>query len=55
MAGLTCSVCNGELVKLGKMLRCNKCGREKPFDSRDENVHEVDMNEDTKDLDVLME
>lgn len=55
MAALTCSMCGGELIAIGKLLRCTKCKREKPLDPRDERVHEVDMNEDTRDMDVLME
>lgn len=52
---LTCSVCGGELVAIGKLLRCSKCKREKPRNPREEKVQEVDMNEDTRDMDILME
>ena len=55
MATLTCSVCGGELVAIGKLLRCSKCNREKPRNPREERVQEVDMDENTRDMDVLME
>jgi DNA-directed RNA polymerase subunit M/transcription elongation factor TFIIS len=52
---LKCSECGGELIKIGKLLRCQNCKREKSFNNETSTVKEVDMNDDTKNLDVLME
>lgn len=55
MAEFTCSECGGELQRIGKLLRCTKCKREKTMQSKEQRFNEVDMNDETKDMDVLME
>ena len=55
---MVCSMCGGEVVQdeMSKNLKCTKCGRTKDMGPSDRSpVHEVDMNEETKDLDVIME
>lgn len=55
---MICSMCGGEIVEdeMTRNLKCTKCGRGKTASPQDRQaVHEIDMNEDTKDLDVLME
>ena len=51
----TCSECKGKVVKKGKILVCTKCNRSTalPF-GRFEVQKEVDLNDDTKDKDVLL-
>ncbi|MDX1702355.1 MAG: hypothetical protein R3250_17135 [Melioribacteraceae bacterium] len=52
---MICSVCSGELVEKDNVLKCTSCGRTKNIRPQDRQaVHEVDMNDDTKDLDVIM-
>jgi len=55
MTQFTCSECGGELQQIGKLLRCTKCKREKTMKSKEQTFTEVDMNDETKDMDVLME
>jgi exosome complex RNA-binding protein Csl4 len=55
MSHLRCSECGGELVKIGRLLKCTKCGREKYYKKEKSNIKEVDMNDKTKDMDILME
>ena len=56
MSNQICSVCGSSLQQDGDTLKCLGCGRTKIIRPQDkQNVHEVDMNDDTKDLDVLME
>ncbi len=55
---MICSMCGGEVVQdeMTNILKCAKCGRSKDMRPQDRQaVHEVDMNDDTKDLDVIME
>lgn len=52
---LKCSECGGEVEVIGKLIRCRKCKREKSFNNETATVREVDMNDETKNLDVLME
>ena len=53
---MICSICGGEVIEENGNLKCTKCGRGKNAGSKDrQNVHEIDMNDDTKDLDVIME
>ncbi len=55
---MICSMCGGEIVQdeATNNIKCSKCGRSKNMRPRDrQSVHEVDMNDDTKDLDVIME
>jgi hypothetical protein len=53
---MICSECKGEIIKVGNILKCSKCGREKTFKPQDKNiVNELDLNDKTKDLDILME
>lgn len=56
MTHLKCSECGGELRVIGKLLECTKCGRQKDYRQEDKtHISEVDMNERTKDMDVLLE
>lgn len=55
MATLVCSECGGEVDKIGNLLRCRKCRREKKYTPYDSGVHEVDLNEDTKDHGIILE
>ena len=52
---LKCSECGGKIIRIGKLLRCEDCKREKVFKNENSNVQEIDMNDNTKDLDILME
>lgn len=52
---LKCSECGGQVDRIGNILRCRECKREKTFKPKDTSVHEVDMNDKTKDMDVILE
>jgi DNA-directed RNA polymerase subunit M/transcription elongation factor TFIIS len=56
MTHLRCSECGGDLRVIGKLLKCIKCGREKNYrEEKKSHIHEVDMNDETKDMDIIME
>lgn len=56
MTHLKCSECGGELQVIGKLLKCSKCGREKSYKGEEKShINEVDMNDQTKDMDVLID
>jgi len=55
MSEFTCSECGGEIQQIGKLLKCTKCKREKTITPKEQQFNEVDMNDRTKNLDILME
>ena len=56
MSHLKCSECGGELRVIGKLLKCTNCNREKDYRKEEQShISEVDMNDKTKDMDVLLE
>jgi hypothetical protein len=56
MSNQVCSVCQSSLQKQGDKIKCIGCGREKSIRPQDEkSIHEIDMDDTTKDMDVLME
>lgn len=56
MTHLKCSECGGNLRVIGKLLKCDNCGREKDYRQEDKtHISEVDMNDDTKNMDVILE
>lgn len=53
---LKCSECGGELRKIGKLLKCTQCNREKDYRQEEKShINEVDMNDTTKDMNVLLD
>ena len=51
----TCSECKGTLKKQGRNLTCTSCGRTVPLSyGRIKVTKEVDMNDNTKDKEVLL-
>ncbi len=54
---MKCSECGGDVTQVGNNLVCTKCQRSKsvPQERKPETVQEIDLNDDTKDLDVLMD
>ena len=59
MAVLKCSECNGEVRHdhVNNKLICNDCGRFVVYkkEEHSENVQTIDLNDKTKDLDILLE
>lgn len=56
MTHLKCSECGGELQIIGKLLKCSQCGRTKDYRQEEKtHINEVDMNDVTKDMDVLID
>ena len=49
---MKCSECGGNVEKIGKIYKCNKCGREKNFEEKV--VETIDMSENAN-LSVIME
>ena len=49
-----CSECNGEIKVIDGKLICEKCNRTKVLKNSDKiNVKEIDMNDHTKDMEIL--
>ena len=56
MSEKICSVCNSTLQEQGEILKCTGCGREKTIRPQDEqSIHEVDMDDTTKNMNVILE
>lgn len=54
---MKCSECGGIVTQVGDTLACTKCQRSKtvPQEKPQEQVQEIDLNDDTKDLDIIMD
>ena len=56
MSEKICSVCQSSLQDLGDTIKCLGCGRTKTKRPQDEkSIHEIDMDDNTKNMDVILE
>ena len=56
MSEKICSVCQSTLQDIGDKIKCTGCGREKLKRQQDEkSIHEIDMDDITKNMDVILE
>lgn len=56
MSDMICSICKSPLIDQDGKLKCTGCGRTKTKRPQDEkSIHEIDMDDTTKNMDVILE